>query len=57
MTGVSENVPATSAHLQQFSEDVAKKCVKLFCQPLRDSEVISSVEGKLDRIFVILIIC
>ena len=57
MTGVSENVPATSAHLQQFSEDVAKKCVKLFWQPLRDSEVISSVKGKLDRIFVILIIC
>ena len=37
--------------------NVAKKCVKLFWQPLRDSEVISSVKGKLDRLFVILSMC
>ena len=31
----------------------AKKCVKLFWQPLSNSEVISSVKGKLNWIFVI----
>ena len=56
MTGVSENIPATSAHFQQFFEDfqtLPKKCVKLFWQPLSNSEVILSVKGKLNCIFVI----
>ena len=52
MTGVSENVPACQTILWRLP-NFAKKCVKLFWQSLSNSEVISSVKGKLNWIFVI----
>ena len=52
MTGVSENVPACQTIFWRLP-NFAKKCVKLFWQSLSNSEVISSVKGKLNWIFVI----